>query len=105
MHLDMTVDQEIASETIRFGVTPTLLTLIPLNLGGKQQYRGSGSSHYKRLGRADAPYVNLLIGEPPPLGMWMEIVPVHPQVEVENVPAEFLSRFRQNGRRVTNEGS
>jgi hypothetical protein len=33
----------------------------------------------------------------------MEVVPVHPEVEIEDVPADSLPRVRHNGGRVTDK--
>ena len=59
----------------------------------------------ERLCRTEASRVHGLVSDPEPLAVHMKVVPHHPEVEVEDVPADPPSDLRANRRCVTDEAS
>ena len=79
--------------------------LFLLDLRWQEKRRRGGSFHYERLSGADTANINCFLSKFPSLGMGMEIVPAHADIQVENKPSNFLSSFRKNSWRVANEGA
>ncbi len=67
------------------------------------QHRRRRSLEDERLGGADASDVDGLACEAPALGVRVEVVPVHAEVEIEDVPADPLTRMRDDRRGVADE--
>src|SRR5215469_2375330 len=69
----------------------------------EQQHRWSGCFHHERFGWTETACVDGLARKPPALPVCMEVMPVHAEVEIKNVPADALSGMGEDRGRVPNE--
>ncbi len=104
VHLDVAVDQEVTPQPVLLRVgKPPVWTLMVLDLIGQQQDGGGYRLYDKRLGGADAAYVDGVAGEVPALAVSVVVVPDLPKVQVEHIPANPLVGLRDDRRRVAHE--
>src|SRR5260370_25344222 len=73
------------------------------DIRGQQQNRRCSSLNHEGFCRTEAASIIGFPGKVPTLTMRMKVVPHRAQVQIENVPADFLSRFRQDGGRVAHK--
>src|SRR5215472_9110335 len=97
--------QEVAAQFVWFRVFRAMGWMLGLGDRMRKQdhWRRSGLD-FERLCRANTAHVDSFVGEAPTLGVRMEVVPHHAEVEVEDIPADLLAGVRDDCRRITNEG-
>src|SRR5262245_33689813 len=94
----MTVEQEVAANVVLLRVFRPMCGVLRIgNVWRQQQHRRHRRFDDKRFGRTDTATVVRLARKMPALTVCMKVVPHHPQIEVEDVPANLLSGFSHDG--------
>src|SRR5215469_2814153 len=106
MHLDMAVNEEVGAKIVSLCPFRSVIRMLAfLELFVQQKHRRRDRFHDKGFGRTNAAHVDRFVRKSPALPMGMEVVPIHTEVEVEDVPSDALPRMRNDRRRVADKGA
>src|SRR5258706_13135952 len=97
----MAMKQEVALDAVELRRFRPILGLLYLCFFFSQQHhRWDRRFNDEGFARPKAPSVNILTGKLPTHSVWMKVVPVRADVEVEDVPTNALSGAANDGGRV-----
>lgn len=104
--VDMAVKHEIPFEPVKPRIGRTRVPgLYLFHFLGKQDYRRHFGFDLERFGRAEAADIDVFSCQFPALGMGVKIVELVPDVQVEDVPADFLALISDDRGRVSDKST